>query len=138
MARPRRRFGPLLHGTLILAAVILIGIAGLLVWPRLSIIWRLHILSRQLRDPSSSPRLRGDAANALLRLGESAEAVWIQALQEPTEEVRILACRNLCWLGGVSTARTQTFLRASSDRSTEVRRMSVSALAKSVEILVPA
>lgn len=128
MARPRRRFGPLLYGTLILAVMVLIGIGGLLCWPLLRDAWRLHALSRQLRNPSSSPLLRGAAANELLRLGEGAEAVWVQALQDPNEEVRILACRNLCWLSGVSKARTETFLRALTDRSTEVRRMAVSAL----------
>src|SRR5437016_128971 len=93
MVRPRKTFGPLLYGTLVVAALLLLGEGVRRLWPVVQESWVLRSLAGQMRDTNET--VREKAARQLAGKAPPAVPFLLAALHDPHGEVRVLACRTL-------------------------------------------
>jgi HEAT repeat protein len=128
MSRPRRRFGPLLYGALLVGAVELIALVGWRLYPSLRVGWEARRVAGRLGDPSKA--VRDDACTRLMAIGPPASAAVIDALRDPRDEARLSACAILLMIGPDPEAAVEALARAADDRWDEVRLIAVRQLGK--------
>jgi HEAT repeat protein len=128
MARRRRRFGPLLYGTLALGVVEVLVLIGQSAWPGIRDRWEAAQLVAALRDPS--PLVRGNAADGLVKLGSASWSGLIAAMRDPDETTRRSACETLLLTRPDARLAVPAYLDALRDPSPSVRALAARGLAE--------
>jgi HEAT repeat protein len=126
--RPRAIFGPLLYGTIAIAALALVGHAIWQAWPSLRLRWEVRTLAGQLKDPD--PIVSRSAAIRMARIGPTAVHSLMAATIDEDVGVRRLAFSALGRTMPVPMIAIPAVIAGLRDPDPQVRRITADTLAR--------